>query len=80
MKKIEDFDKSSKIASLVLLLNFQMHLLLQRWHARPGEKTPPPPGGEAPGRRGAKPPDSIEQEAKPPVQWKAVLKVGFNVS
>ena len=28
---------------------------------------------------GAKPPDSIEQEAKPPVQWK-VLKNGFNVS
>ena len=29
---------------------------------------------------GAKPPDSIEQEAKPPVQWKVVLKNGFNVS
>ena len=29
---------------------------------------------------GAKPPDSIEQEAKPPVQWKVVPKNGFNVS
>ena len=29
---------------------------------------------------GAKPPDSIEQEAKPPVQWKVVLTNGFNVS
>ena len=28
---------------------------------------------------GAKPPDSIEQEAQPPVQGKAVLKVGFKV-
>ena len=48
-----------------------------------GKNTPPPPGGEAPReewRRGAKPPDFIEQEAKPPVQWKAVLQNGFNVS
>ena len=35
-----------------------------------GESTPPPPGGEAPGRRRAKPSDSIEQWAKPTVQWK----------
>ena len=37
-----------------------------------GGKTPPPPGGEAPGRRGAQPPDSREQGAKPPVRWKFV--------
>ena len=35
--------------------------ILQRWQARPGKK-------DTPGRRGAKPPDSIEQGAKPPVR------------
>ena len=35
--------------------------ILQRWQARPGKKTPPGGGGEAP--------DSIEQGAKPPVRW-----------
>ena len=39
------------------------------------------PGGKLPLLPGrGKPPDSIEQEAKPPVQWKVVLKNGFNVS
>ena len=35
-----------------------------------GRKHPLLPG--APGRRGVKPPDSIEQEVKPPVQWKVM--------